>query len=265
MANPNRDLDEQIEAYRDGQMDGPERQDFEALIDSDPELRERIRLAESIDDSLKRSFAPPAADPSFLFQESSAPEADDLVGVAGADGLGPSSTESRRRSRTMYLAIAACIAWIVVASQIYLSVEPPREVAIRERPLNEIYEECVEEGFKPYWVCDDDLLFAATFERRQGVPLELVDLPSGREMVGLSYLAGISRKSTSMLALVDDVPVVVFVDRIDRDWKPPVGPVEGSDLRVKRAERHGLVFYEVSPFEEAVFVDHFSIHKSPPI
>ena len=82
-------------------------------------------------------------------------------------------------------------------------------------------------------------------------------MPDGREMVGLSYLAGISRRSTSMLTRVDGKPVIVLVDRLDRDWKPETGFFEDVNLHVLRMEKYGLVFYEVTPFEQMKVAQYF--------
>ena len=132
-----------------------------------------------------------------------------------------------------------------------------REIAFVQQPLTEIYETCVAGGFQPYWICEDDAVFAETFRRRQGVSLELRDLPPGSSMAGLSYLAGLSRESTSMLAHVDGHPVIVFVDRVERDWRPPVGKDARTGLHVFRTERDGLVLYEVTPLAEPHFLDSF--------
>ena len=76
-------------------------------------------------------------------------------------------------------------------------------------------------------------------------------------MAGLSYLAGLSRESTSMLAHVDGRPVIVFVDRVERDWRPPVGHDARTGLNVFRTERAGLALYEVTPLAEPHFLDSF--------
>lgn len=256
MDNPITNLEQQIEAYRDGLGSDADRRQFEERVAADPWLRHQFELADRVDESLIRYCASPSVDTSFLPTRSVIQDdAQPVIDVA------PARTE-RSKSRALFLAIAASLAWIVVAAQLLITSDESREIAFRERPLTEVYTECVNEGFKPYWVCEDEALFAATFERRQGVPLKMKDLPPGRIMVGLSYLAGISRDSTSFLALADDVPVIVFVDRIERDWKPPTGTTYESELSVKRSEKHGLVFYEVSPFAESLFIDHF-MEQSP--
>ena len=77
--------------------------------------------------------------------------------------------------------------------------------------------------------------------------MKLAEMPSTQQMVGLSYLVGLSRNSTSMLAMVDDQPVIVFIDRIENDWGPPTGEFPEEGLNVRRTEKNGLVMYEVSP------------------
>lgn len=161
-------------------------------------------------------------------------------------------TSRRRRTRLAGVGLAAAIAWIAVGVQFYLTerAEPIR-VAYQPRPLTNVFKECVDGGFEPYWVCDNDRLFASTFETRQGVPLKLIGLPDHSRMVGLSYLAGVSPTSTSLLAMAGDEPVIVFVDRVDRDREIPTGFFEDEGIQVFRFVRDGLVFYEVSRQDEA--------------
>jgi hypothetical protein len=54
-----------------------------------------------------------------------------------------------------------------------------------------------------------------------------------------------------MLCEVDRQPVIVFVDREERDSAIVAEPVDGAaDVHVYRTVRDGLVFYEVTPFGE---------------
>jgi hypothetical protein len=140
---------------------------------------------------------------------------------------------------------AAALIWLFVGLQ-FFSTPPIEEVAFEQIPLSDVFLRTVDEGFKPYWFCDDPVTFANTFQVRQGVPLKLEVLPSNSEMLGLAYLAGVSNKSTSLLALVDDQPVLVMVDRIENDWRPETGYIADKGVYVTRKEKFGLVFYELS-------------------
>ena len=79
-------------------------------------------------------------------------------------------------------------------------------------------------------------------------------MPPGSRMLGLSYAGGLSRDTTAMLCDVDAQPVMVFVDRIAADRPDLVQSDE--DVHVFRSKRHGLVFYEVTPFQHARVVEY---------
>lgn len=268
---PARSIDELLDALKNGSGDDRAQAAIRAKIESDPELASQAALQEEIDQSIRRSFQPPASvDLSFLQRAKtplndeppvSTPVSVSLVSPSPTSPTPVSPVTVAHRSnrpparRLVLLAIAACVAWFAVGGQIYFSSQRNRDqVAFRQRPLTSIYQECVRDGFEPYWVCDDEALFASTFKSRQGRAVCLRDLPPNHAMVGLSYLAGISLESTSLLAKAGDVPVIVFVDRLDRDWNPPTGRFEDEGLSVTRSVRDGLVFYEVSPLAEPVFM-----------
>jgi hypothetical protein len=124
--------------------------------------------------------------------------------------------------------------------------------------LAQIYEQTVKEGFEPYYECRDDERFAETFELRQGIPLRLAKLPIGTMMKGLSYPGGLSRQTTAMLCDVDGSPVMVFVDRDEKD-QPLAADNGDPSLHVFREERDGLVFYEVTPLAEPMMMRYLQV------
>ncbi|MEM6689846.1 MAG: hypothetical protein AAF664_10490 [Planctomycetota bacterium] len=212
-------------------------------------------LQTRIDGSIKRQFQPPSEpDLSFLKEFRSEAKTESLFKEERVAAVTSDRARSEwSRTRLVLIAVAACLAWLIVGSQFYFGQRQKNQaVAFKPQPLTLAYRKCVQDGFKPYWICEDEAIFASTFRVRQGMAMNLIDLPDQYRMVGLSYLAGISRNSTSLLAEADGVPVVVFVDRLERDWHPPTGRFEDEGLSVSRSERDGLVFYEVSPLDEAV-------------
>ena len=236
--------DSQFEAFLDGQLPEAESLEVRQALASDSLRTEQAALQAEIDTSLRRQFSPPP------------PDADWLAGLEGQvqsanDG---SSQTTSHRYRPVLWGIAAAIIWMAVLYQVF----GPRDdatIAFVQRPLVDIYHETVDQGFQPYWDCRNDAeRFAETFFARQGRRLQLESLPAGREMVGLSYLAGLSRQTTAMLARVDGQPVLVFVDRLENDRSvPPADPA--SDLQQFRKEYAGLVLYEVTPLDKAEFLD----------
>lgn len=224
---------------------------------SDREFDRRIAA------SVRRTFSPPeSVDLSFLTAKAE-PVADTTSpALASLDSAADTSVElpakiANGHLRLAIVGLAGVAAWFFVGASTFSMLGPkPTVVAFCAQPLDQMYRDCVRGGFQPYWVCDDEANFASTFRTRQGVALNLQGLPDNSRMVGLSYLGGISRESTSVLATVGDVPVLVFVDRLDRDREILTGRFEEDGLHVTRQVRDGLVFYEVSPFKELHIVPY---------
>jgi len=274
MASSNEDMKGLLEAYLDHQLDEKERQQFEENAQDHPEILKAIELQRKMDASLSKMFTPPKAVrlelPSLASLQAEADTADTSPAMPLVEPVRDRQDERTknpdgvsRRWLLAALATAAAVAWLYVGSEIFTSSSRD-QIAFHQRPLTEIYQECVDEEFNPYWVCDDETTFANTFENRQGVRLKLGEMPTGQQMVGLSYLAGISRKSTSMLALVDEQPVIVFIDRIENDWKPVTGEFPDDGLTVTRTQKNGLVLYEVSPVPDKSVVPSIVVLDSSP-
>jgi len=126
-----------------------------------------------------------------------------------------------------------------------------------QRSLVQIYNQTVDSGFNPYYDCKDPVHFAREFRKRQGVPLELLPMPEGLAMAGLARPGGISRESTAMLGSSDGEPIMVFVDRLDRDSSYVTDQVGTEGCNIFRVEKFGLVFYEVSRLDEPRLIDYF--------
>lgn len=253
MSDLPRETEARVLAFLDDELSPAEREEVQKMIDSDPSIADYVRLQRQIDDSVRRLFQPPAIDPVFLKRIASTDH------TASADEVAVAATRpARKRLYAAMLATAASITLAVLGIRSVFTGDEAT-IAFRERPLVEVYRQCVEEGFEPYWVCDDPTLFAATFERRQGVRLALSELADDQKMIGLAYLAGISRESTSLLATVGGEQTIVFIDRIDRDWRPGTGEFQEAGLCVSRWERFGLVFYQVAPPETPLLTEAFDI------
>ena len=131
------------------------------------------------------------------------------------------------------LTTAATIVWSMFAWHFWPIMESSRYYS--NLPLKTIYQNCVADGFHPKWVCEDKHEFAATFFARQGQGLLLADLPVGTKMEGLTYRGGLSRYTTTMLARVNGLPVMIFVDRVKADTHPAL-PSSDSKLHLFRKE-----------------------------
>jgi hypothetical protein len=232
--------DERLEALLDGlAADGAD-----ATVDAsfDPRTRRAVDLQRQIDGGLDR-----------LFRVEPPSQAELAAALTAA-------AEPRREFFRRWWAAAAAAA-VVLAGATWaltsLDRGPGDAPVFVARPLADVYRDVVAEGFEPYYECREADRFADTFARRQGQPLALLPLPEGVRMLGLSYPGGLSRETTAMLCHVDGEPVMVFVDRASADQEIADRRSDPS-THVFRVERHGLVFYEVTPLDSPRVVDYLA-------
>jgi len=89
------------------------------------------------------------------------------------------------------------------------------------------------------------------------------DMPVGTKMEGLTYRGGLSRYTTTMLARVNGLPVMVFVDRANADTHPTL-PSGESKLHLFRKELGPLVLYELTPLDQPKLSDYLYLAEVPP-
>lgn len=237
--------DERVEQQLDGLPAGPERDAAVEKLRAEG-LGDVVERHDMVEAALRRRF-PVAVAPER--------QVDDLV---SAVELGPSKV----KWRLWGIAGAAAAALLIALAW---GQRGPRNVApfFEPTPLVALYQEAVDQGFEPYYECEEPERFAAVFAKRQGLPLELESMPPGSRMLGLSYPGGLSRDTTAMLCEVDGEPVMVFVDRLDADRQAAAITAEGGGLRVFRSELSGLVLYEVTPLDKpraASYLAAVSLH-----
>ena len=104
-------------------------------------------------------------------------------------------------------------------------------------------------------MCENDEAFGDCFSQSHGQRLLLAQLPDRVSALGLAYCNSIPLKTTYLLATVEDEPVIVFVDRRDRDAGQTLSP--GSDLHLSSRHVGSLVLYELSPLDQPRLLDHF--------
>lgn len=234
--------EEQLEAYFDDSLAPAERESFEQKLHASPELLQQVQMQQEIDASLRRVF------PLQSCPEPGLPQLDlRLQQLSRNPQQADPDQRARRIAQIILLAMAACLAWVVVGWQ--LERGPTFSPYFGPKPLSSVYREVLVSGFEPYYECKEPDRFANTFLRRQGQALELASLPVGSRMLGLSYPGGLSRETTAMLCKVDQQPVIVFVDRVEND-RPLDNDADEEGLHLHRETRHGLVLYEVSPFSQ---------------
>lgn len=270
MTDPHDELETRIQAYASGDMSAEEQADFEELLASDSELAVQVEAQQALELRLRQSFST---------QEKSVSDIETWLSEAEEDASTDSSeqsqptiatvedsqvTQARRRTQRVpvsrrSLGIAAVVA--ASAALVLLLVQwgkdSKQQPFFQPQELAQIYHETIDHGFKPYYNCEDDERFAKTFRDRQQVALRLKPTANGR-MIGLSYPGGLSRLTTAMLCLVQEQPVMVFVDRKDVDNESLAASTE-EGLFVHRTELGELVLYEVSPFEVPKMMDALEV------
>lgn len=222
--------------------------------DDQQQLQFELQLQKKIDAALGRKF------PLEPIAESEHREKIQTL-ISNSEETSVSNSRSPDRSTTPVwaLVLAASVLFLVglLIWQSSKSDSPP-DVKYNRQSLAMLYKDTVDRGFKPYYVCDERERFAAEFETRLGVPLRLAEMPEHKQMVGITLVGGVSRITTSMLGLVNDEPVLVFVDTLsndDEEMRAQVGKTDG--YHISRTAKHGLVFYEVSGFEDPQLIEYF--------
>jgi hypothetical protein len=236
-------IDARLEAYLDGGMGEAERAAFEAEIKRDPRLAAEVVLQAQLDAAMEREFpvVTPTAGHLATMEKHVESASPSTVPFTGWKALIP------------YAAVAAIF---LIAFGLWGPKWPiEREPSFTAMPLAQVYHQTVKDGFEPYYECHDDKRFADTFASRQGIPLRLTKMPLGSMMKGLSYLGGLSRETTAMLCDVEGKPVMVFVDRTEKD-RPSAAKENDPELNIFRTERDGLVFYEVTPLDQLTMTQH---------
>jgi hypothetical protein len=235
-ADLNSEPDDRMEFYFDNLLPEDQAQEFLAEAGNDPVFESARALQLQIDDSLRRTFSRAENMPL------------DLSAV-------PATRCSRGHG--LRIAIAASLLFVLAAVAWQWRPFASDEPFYQSKALAAIYRQTVEAGFVPYYECDDMQRFADTFEHRQGVRVALAEMPPDRGMLGLSYLGGLSRHSTSMLGQVHGTPVLVFIDVTAND-RPGSSIIAAQDgLNVFRRQANGLVLYEVSPLEQPQLLTYF--------
>lgn len=245
-----RPYDELLELYLDDQLSAQERRELEGRIATDRQATELVACQRELDQRLRQVFRLRSVTPA---------DVESWLTSAGVGVTGSARATWVDRRRWLGIAAASLLvlgtAWSLRGWIGGGRVEP----YFQPQALTAIYTESVREGFQPYYFCQDTARFAATFAKRQRVPLELVAMPDDRRMIGLSYSGGFTRDTTAILCEAQSRPVIVFVDRRDVDRPEVTQPDPASGLFVHRRELGDLVLYEVGPSDNPLILDYLRI------
>ncbi len=234
-----------VERYLDDELEPAERAGFERRLDRSPDLRAEIDRIRAVDRALRAAMAPPP-------REALRAIADRAIRAAAA-------RPRRARRRLVALAAAASFAGLILGA--WLLAAAGRGLggggysALPWRSVETVYREETAAGFRPRWRCRTDEEFARTFEGRFGQGLLLAKLPDGVEALGLAYGHTLTSATVYLLARAHGRPVLVFVDRVERDVRPQLEA--GCGLHLSRRVVGRLVLYELSPLERPALLEYF--------
>lgn len=213
-----------------------------------------LQQQDAIDASLRRQFVAPPMPAELLsrIEESASPD----VSVA------TSKTTSRRTLPNWAIAAILLIgvgAWLFQARQLFL----PDDSGYEQVGVVAIYQAEVDRGFEPDWFCEDEKRFADTFAERQGQGVWLRPLPEGVRMAGLAYLKGLTADATSVMAWVDDKPVLVVVEKTNKVPGRLLRADEGSSVNVFAQQIGDLTAIEITPFDEPRVAPSLYLREPP--
>ena len=212
--------------------------------DAPAELREEVALQADIDRSLRRLFETPEVDLDPAL-DARIDESLRRLFAPPAEAAPPAPIRMPRRRWMGAVAAAAAVA--LVGAGVWLATRPPRE-----RGLAELYAQHVSSGMVLF-PCETPDQFQAWVEENYQASVRPEVEGEDLTFLGWNYDNAISKYTGVMLGKARGEDVVVLVDKASRDHAMSVDPASG--LRLFRREVGGLVFYELTPLEEPVFVE----------
>lgn len=221
------DIRTMLEAYLDGRLDDAGRRAVEEMLQRDRAAQSDVTLGRKIEDRMRRVFAPP--EPVALCRQG--------AGVATPATRGPDRFVPRR-AWVWGSAAAILLVALGVFAWAWLRTPSPQQ----------LYEDLLDEGFTPEWICGDDAKFAAFVAERFGESFLLAPAEKVK-VVGWTYADDVlSEDTAALMAMVADVAVILLIDRRSADRQLEL-PTDGK-LHLHRRELGSLVLYEVTPHDQ---------------
>jgi hypothetical protein len=227
-----RDIEQMVQAFLDGELPPAQQDDFDRALAQDPELRRRVHVLEAAQDALRRSYAPV---------------------VASTASHGPAAREQRtshRRSRRRMLVLVTSLAVVALAFLVQRQMTPPADPVSASMAYAAFMQ-----SEQPTVVCDTPAKLIAYTTKMLGVGLT-ADFDAGVELIGWRRAGGSYDAETEpgdplvLLAKRDDgtKAVVIFQDsRIDA---PTVRSMDTLTVTPKRFGR--VTAWEVGTIEDVM-------------
>ncbi|RIK61764.1 MAG: hypothetical protein DCC65_18470 [Planctomycetota bacterium] len=245
-----------INAHLDGLLKPDQQEQFRRALSSSKSLRDELETQSRIDESLRRSFAPPSAE-------------DILARATGAKPAAATPPQKARRRfwtpAVKYTAIAAALlllagggwwTWLSMQDAGAPTLQIVKKPEATSRSLYEVFADTVRQGFKPVWVCENDKQFFQTTYERFGHGLMLAaTLPKDHKALGWSYGISISPTSAYLLCEANGRRSIVFIDKLERDKVARIDTQ--GDLSLHRREIGEMVLYEVTESSRPQMLEYF--------
>ncbi|HEX2838961.1 MAG TPA: hypothetical protein VHN77_12640 [Phycisphaerales bacterium] len=236
-----RDWHAMLDPYVDGMLTREDAAAFESRLHVDPALRAALESQRALDASLRASFL--------------VPHGVESLAVPALDGAIPAGASGGKSilARIGWMRIAALVAIVALGALVVGMRQWARTAYPVESPIT-AYQSIVHGGFRPYEACTDDEEFARYTKKYLGRALIVKSFP-GLALIGWDNRHNVmSIETDSLLATVDGVQVVVFMDREENARSLPR---RGEGLNVFKRTVAGIVLVEVTPLKEAKVLPGF--------
>ena len=250
MTEDRTDTGTRLDAYLDGVMTPDQCAEFQREIESDDDLRKQIEIQKEIDQAFRRLFQVPSA--------KRVPIVNTDLRESEPYTLPPTTKRDWGAVPRRWAAAAAIVAGVFGGWLMWNALRP---AGVSNpygpwRSIEVVYADAVANNMEPEWTCDNELEFADSIRDHFGqAAVFSFELPDGMAALGLAYCNSISRRTVYLLAEVNDEPVIVFIDRVERDSGPTVDETSGLNLFSRRLGL--LVLYELSPLEKPALLQLF--------
>jgi len=254
--------DSLLDAFLDGTMSEADRTAWLIRLREDVNLRLEVNRQEAIDAAIRRLYASSddvATRCLAQLRQSPAQTLSTSVTSDSSCTVHQTATLAKQNRTRSVLALAATVGLCVVAGwqvkEFILPANQPTAYAVQKwRSMDRIYADELAGGFKPAWVCTNDVEFAKATRRELGQAVVLAQLP-GISSLGWSYANTLSPNTLYLLALANETRVLVFMTPTTNDREPIVEPESG--LRLHERVVGGVKLFEVSPQPDPLIIPHF--------
>ena len=252
-----------LDAFLDGTMSEADRAAWPVRLREDLELRAQVTRQEAIDAAVRGLYAPGderrARCMARLRSATTGDAAERQVSDRGLTLVPAEKPIAKQNRRSSVLALAAAVGLCVVAGwqvkEFFTPPARPNAYPIQKwRSMDRIYADETAGGFKPAWVCTNEVEFAKATRRELGQAVVLAQIP-GVSALGWSYANTLSPNTLYLLAQAQDIKALVFMVPADNMREPVVEPESG--LRLHQRTLGNVKLFEVSPQPEPFLVQHF--------